>query len=502
VKPVDNLVIVGSGFAAWASACMLARATAGRIQLSVIAAGDANDGIDELLGSCRPSLLATHRAFGIDEPSFMRATSATFKLGTSMHDWRAPGDSYVHAFGDIGARLDSVPFHQLMNRVRLASQPVPRPEECSLAAMAARAGRFAHPSADSRSVNSTYDYAYQFDAIAATGYFRTLAQRDGVRVYAGELRDVIVREDGFIGALVLDSGERIGGQLFLDCTGADCRLLGQALGVPFDSWSQWLPCDRVLRRRSPRAGAVPPLTSAAAGATGWRLRLPLPSEDVEALFYSSNHCGDEQAARELGAEGASAAAFASGRRRRFWAGNCIAIGAAAGNLDPLAGVSVQLIYDSIARLLTLFPHDDCAPAIVGEYERLSTLQYERARDFTALPFHLSQREDSAFWRQCRTMALPEQLEYRLRLFRHGGRFAQFDDELFDESDWVSVLLGQGLWPQRPDPLTLSMNVDQLAQRIHRMSDIMRRAAEALPMHREYLEERGLAVAQVARVPSR
>jgi tryptophan 7-halogenase len=503
VKPVEQVVIVGSGFAAWASACMLARATAGRVTVSVVAADLDDDGSDELLGSCRPAVLAAHRNFGIEEPAFMRASGATYKLATVMHDWRVPGDSYIHAFGDIGARLDSVPFHQLMNRVRLASQPVPRPEECSLAAMAARGGRFAHPAAEASSVNSTYDYACHFDAAAATAYFRGLAQRHGVRLHAGRLREVSIREPGFIETLVLDGGERIGAQLFLDCSGAGSRLLGQALGVPFDSWRQWLPCDRVVHLRAPRAGDPPPMTATAATATGWRLRVPLQSEDVHALFYASEHCSDEQAARELGGMAAtlSPASFVSGRRRRFWYGNCVAIGAAAGNVDPLAQVSAQLIQDSIVRLLQLFPHEDCAPGIVGEYERLTTLQYQRARDFAVLPFRLSQREDSSFWKQCRSLPLPDELEYRLQLFGHGGRLARFDDELFDESDWVSVLLGQGLWPQRADPLTLSMDVGQLIQRIQRMREVMRRAAEALPPHRQYLDQLGLRNAAAPLVPA-
>ena len=502
MKPVESVVIVGSGFAAWASACLLSRAMVGRVSVSVVASGD-DDGRDGLWGVCRPAILGVHRAFGIGEPAFMRATSATFSLGTQMRDWHATGAAYLHAFGDIGARLDSVPFHQLMNRVRLTSRPVPPPEECSLAAMAAKLGRFAHPSTDSRSVNSTYDYAFQFDGGAATSFFRDLAQRQGVRVYPGSLRDVSVGEDGFIQALVLESGERIGAQLFLDCSGAASRLLGQALDVPFESWERWLPCDRVRYLRAPRAGDPPPFISATARPAGWRLRLSLQSEDLQALFYASQHVSEEAAAREIGDSGMASRAvqFTSGRRRRFWSGNCIAIGAAAGTVDPVAGVSVQLVYDAVVRLLGLFPQADCSPAIVGEYERLTALQYQRARDFASVPYRLSRRDDSTFWRERSQAPLPEELQYRLDVFGHGGRFARYDDELFEESDWVSALLGQGMWPRRPDPLTLSMDVDALEQRIQRMREVMRRAAEALPTHGQYLGQLRLTNSATGNIPA-
>ncbi|MEJ0086260.1 MAG: tryptophan halogenase family protein [Pseudomonadota bacterium] len=508
-KPVDSILIAGSGFAAWASAAMLARATAGRVALRVAAdRPDADTRIEELMGSCRPAVAAAHYGLDIDESGFMRATGATFKLATVFQDFRAPGESYLHAFGDIGARLDSVAFHQLLNRARLAHEPIPRPDQCSLAAVAARAGRFTHPAADNRSVTSTYDYAYQFDVAAATAYFRALAERQGVRMLAGHIRDVGVGADGFLQSVTLEGGERVTAQLFLDCSGAHSRLLGQALGVPFDSWSRWLPCDRVVHLRTARAGDPPPATLARACAVGWQLQLPLQSQDVHALFYASAHCTDEAAARELGKSLGlvpdalpASATLASGRRRKFWVGNCMAIGAAGGVVDPLASTSVQLIYNAIARLTSLLPQQDCAAGLVGEYERLTTLEYERALEFAALPYCTSLRVDSPFWRACRAMSPPPILDYRLKLFRRGGRLAAFDDELFEESDWVSVLLGQGVWPALPDPLTLSLDAAQLASQTRRMAEIMRQAAEAMPTHQRYLEQLGISGGSAPRTGS-
>jgi len=492
-KPVDSILIVGSGFAAWASAAMLARATRARLAITVVAAApDPQD--DELLGSCRPAILRTHAELGIDEPGFMRATRATFKLGTELRDWSSPGHSFVHAFGDIGARLDSVAFHQLLNRARLAGKAVPGVDEFSLAAQAVRAGRFAHPAEDRRSVASTFSYAYHFDANAATDYLRALATRQGVRQAAGQLRDVRRHEDGQLRSVKLDSGEELDAQFFIDCSGASSQLLGQALDVPFDSWSHWLPCDRVVQLRVARATPAPAASVTAAHAAGWSLSLPLQGEDLRAAFYSSAHLDDGAAALLLGADPAVAIPASRervcGRRRRFWVGNCVAIGAAAAVPDALASMSAQLVYDSVQRLVELFPHAQVGERVIAEYERRTALQYERVRDFAALHYALSGRNDSVFWRECREASVPETLDYRLKLFRKGGRMPAFDHEVYDESDWVSVLLGLGAWPEKAEPLTLGMIPEQLFQRIERMRKIMREAALAMPAHDAYLQKLG------------
>ena len=497
-RPIESILIVGSGLAAWASAALLARATGGRVAIRVVAdAAQPDVDCETTMASCRPDVLQVHDSLGIDEVAFMRATSATFKLATEFRDWNSPGKSYLQGFSDIGARLDAVPFHQLLNRMRLAGESMVSPDEYSLAAVAARAGRFTHPSTDKRSIGSTYSYAYHFDVAAAAEYLKSLAQRQGVRHLQGHVLDVSVREDGHVQSVKLDSGEQAGAQLFLDCSGTNSRLLGQALGVPFDSWQRWLPCDRAVLSRIPRAGDPAPATVASARAAGWRLSVPLQGFDLNAFFYASGSGTEDQAAGELaGSSGPSgdirSMAFASGRRREFWVGNCVAIGAAGALVDPLGSTGLQLTCNAIARLIGLFPHEDCPPAVVSEFNRVTAVEHECARDFAALHYCTSSRNDSSFWRECRNMCPPEQLEYKLKLFRHSGHLAPFDDELFDASEWVNALLGQDVWPMHPYPLTLSLDVRELVTRTGRMHQLMRQAADQMPVHRLYLERLGIA----------
>src|SRR3954466_7484539 len=134
-RAIDSVLIAGSGFAAWASAALLARVTAGRVTLRVVSAGaEPGSASEALMGSCRPEIPAAHYALGIEEPAFMSAAAATFNLGTIFQEWNGPGSSYVHGYGDIGARLGPVAFHQILSRMRLAGAPIPSPDECSLAA--------------------------------------------------------------------------------------------------------------------------------------------------------------------------------------------------------------------------------------------------------------------------------------------------------------------------------------------------------------------------------
>jgi tryptophan halogenase len=178
--------------------------------------------------------------------------------------------------------------------------------------------------------------------------------------------------------------------------------------------------------------------------------------------------------------------FVTGRRRKFWNRNCVALGLAAGFLEPLESTSIYLIQSGIARLLSLFPDRTFNDVEIDEYNRLSELQMEQIRDFIILHYKLTQREDAPFWRHCGSMEVPQTLTRKINLFRRRGRFVRYQDELFTEDSWLAVMLGQNLKPERYDPLVDMVPQDNTVATLDRMQALVRQVAEGLPGHEDFI----------------
>lgn len=494
--PVRSVLIVGEGVAAWFAALVLKKTGMGMLDIRVMPGrGTAQAAEDELLGSTLPQLGPVHAGLGIDEAGLLRATRGTYKLGTEYLDWGAPGERYVQAFGDLGARLDSIRFHQLLARLHAAGERVDI-NEYSVAAQAARLNHFAHPAQDPRSPASTYSYAVHFDSRAYADQLRALAERLGVVALGGRLAGVQRRADGFIESVSPEGGEPVRAELFIDATGHAGELIG-ALGVGFESWAQWLPVDRAIVGAIPRELSAPVVTRVSAHAAGCHVSIPLQDGNLTGFIHRGGELSTEQALlawqEQAGTRDVAARVvdLAQGRRERCWSHNCIAIGASATVLEPQACAGVQLIHSGLMRLLSLFPDRHCDRVLADEYNRVMAEEQECIRDLVILHYHATRRDDSDFWRECRSMSLPGTLAHKIGLFRHRGVVRQRDEETFGESDWTQVFLGQGIWPERIDPLAAALDLAQLRQQVERMRQIVRRTADALPPHETYLGKSGI-----------
>jgi len=489
---LKRIVIVGGGTAGWMTAAALADAV-GRACAIVLVESE-QIGIVGVGEATIPPIKVFNRKLGLDEAEFLRATHGTFKLGIEFVDWTQPGHRYFHPFGRFSADFDQVPLHHYWIRERHRGDGGDL-GDYSMAWQAARRGRFDKPLRDPRRVQSTFDYAYHFDAAEYGGFLRGKAEAWGARRIEGRIVDATLNgESGFVESVRLEDGQVVEGDLFIDCSGFRGLLIEQALGTGYEDWRHWLPCDRALAvpcEHGPEG--LSPYTRATARHAGWQWRIPLQHRVGNGHVYCSAFVDDDEAARTLmdHLEGKALAEprplrFVTGRRKKFWNRNVVAIGLAAGFMEPLESTSIQLVQTGINRLLALLPDRNHDPAPAEEFNRLTGAEYERIRDFLILHYHANRREDSEFWRARAAMRIPETLAWKIKHWRRAGRLVAEPYELFQNPNWLAVLEGQLGLPQGYDPRAdLRPQVDA-ARVLAGIRRVAGEAAEAMPRHERFI----------------
>jgi tryptophan halogenase len=270
-------------------------------------------------------------------------------------------------------------------------------------------------------------------------------------------------------------------------------LIEQALNTGYEDWTHWLPCDRAVAVACDSAGALTPYTRSTAHSAGWQWRIPLQHRIGNGYVYCSRFISDDAATATLLAhlDGKAQAEprvlrFTTGRRKKFWNRNCIALGLASGFLEPLESTSIHLIQKGLTHLLNLFPGRNCARVVADEFNRLAIAEYERIRDFIILHYKATTREDAPLWQYCGNMQIPEALDYKIRQFRNSGRIVRYGGELFAASNWLAVLMGQQLWPEHYDPLMDQRDVAAVQANLRGVLRTIRQAVDAAPRHEDYL----------------
>ena len=490
--PIRNIVIAGGGTAGWMAAAALARMqNNGVTKVTLIESEEI--GIVGVGEATIPPIKIFNAMLGIDENEFLRATQGSFKLGIEFAGWQREGASYVHPFGAFGSDINGIKFHQIWLKLRAAGIPVPL-SDLSLCIVAAKHNRFDRATGDPRSVLSQLDYAYHFDASLYAKFLRAYAEARGVGREEGKIARVEQRpEDGFIAALVMEDGRRIEGDLFLDCTGFRGLLIEQTLQSGYEDWSHWLPCNRAMAVPSERTAPLLPYTRSTARAAGWQWRIPLQHRTGNGYVYCSDYISDDAAAETLLAnlDGKPLAEprplrFSTGMRKRAWVKNCVALGLASGFMEPLESTSIHLVQIGISKLLALFPDRNFAAHERDEYNRLTAIQWAQIRDFLILHYKQTARDGSDFWRYCANMSVPDTLTRKMELFGSTGRLFRYDDELFTDASWTAVMIGQGLIPERYDPLADTVADRDIRDMVGRMSDAFQQAARAMPTHEAYI----------------
>jgi tryptophan 7-halogenase len=488
---IRRIVIVGGGTAGWMAAALLAKALGAGVAIRLVESAEIGTvGVGE---ATIPQIRHINRFLGLDEDDMLRAVHGTYKLGVQLDGFGRLGDSYLHAFGDLGLPLGLTPFHHYWLRSRSRAD-APDLWAYSLNAAAAAENRFAPLESVPNSPIGGIRYAYHFDASRYAQYLREHIAPGAVQRIEGKVVDVRLRAgDGFIESLQLDNGEIVEGDFFIDCSGFRGLLIEGALNTGYENWQHWLPCDRALAVASAPGGPMRPYTQASARTAGWQWRIPLRHRVGNGHVYCSRFISDDEAAAQLLANLETEALgdprplrFVTGMRALAWNRNCLALGLAAGFMEPLESTSIHLVQSGINRLLAMFPDRHCEQQLVDEYNRQTRFEYERVRDFLILHYKATERTDTPFWQQCGAMDIPPALTRRIELFRRTGMIFREADELFTESGWVQVLLGQRIEPERHHPLADALTAEQLDGFLADIRTLVGRAKNTLPPHHEFV----------------
>lgn len=493
---IKSIVIVGGGSAGWMAAAALGQILGPDYASITLIESDAigTVGVGE---ATIPQIGIFNRMLGIEENEFVRRTKGTFKLGIEFVDWGDIGERYFHPFGKYGVDMEGVSFHAFWQRLS-GESGFTDIGDFSLMALAARQNRFMRPLTDApKSPLSGIAYAFQFDAGLYAAFLRELAENKGVIREEGRVVSVQRHgETGHIESVTLDDGRSINGELFIDCSGFRGLLIGEALGVAYKDWSNWLPANRALAVPCARTAApLTPFTRSTARKAGWQWRIPLQHRTGNGMVYCSDFMSEDEAATTLLAnlDGEALAdprpiRFTTGHRAKFWEGNTVALGLSAGFMEPLESTSLWMIQTGIARLLANFPDRHFDAATRDRYNRLMIEESELIRDFLVLHYKVTRRDDSAFWRHCRHMPIPDRLAEKIAVFEATGRAFREHEELFNDTSWFAVMTGQGLQPRRFDPVAEVLSLEETRGRLKHIRSAIAASADYLPSHEQFIAE--------------
>ncbi|HEY7006667.1 MAG TPA: tryptophan 7-halogenase [Sphingomicrobium sp.] len=447
-----------------------------------------------------PSLAAMHRLLGLDERLVLNVCQAVPMVGQRFSNWAKGASPFLLAYDDEPPPGADLTFTQYWAKGALEGLRVGL-EDFSLGSACARLNNVPVASEDSATLSASY--GYHLDAPLYSELAKQLALRLGVEAVASGVRNVDVEGDTIAGIGLAD-GTRLTADLYLDASGREGRLIGRLASAEFESWSEWLPCDRMFVGNAPRLPRLPAFSQVSAFHGGWVGLFPLQSRTPVVAVYESDIVGDAELAElasviarmPIGGD-AVVSELRPGMQRAPWIGNCIAIGEAAIAVDPIDAVELQVTHGCISHLMTLFP------ATAGEfpeaeaYNQSITRFGSNLRDFQAAHYLLNRRFDDRFWDRLREATLPAGLERKVDMFGARAIVPLNDDESFHEPIWSALLLGCGVVPHGYDP-----RVDNLPDAAHiekvqkRLRDVAE-AARRMPSVEQFLGLDQPATAQVS-----
>jgi tryptophan halogenase len=501
------VVIAGGGTAGWLAAFSLAKRLGTQLDITLVES--------DLIGTVGvgeatiPTIKSFHSLMEIDEREFMVATQATFKLGIWFDDWASIGDKYIHSFGVIGQGSWMAEFHEYWLELHAQGRGGDLEDYC-LEWKAAKQCKFA-----TQVGKAHLNYAYHLNATAYAQFLRGKSEALGARRVEGKIAKINVSaQSGNIESLDLESGANVAGDVFIDCTGFRALLIGETLGIGYEDWGHWLAADSAWAVQTGSTQAPAPYTRSMAHPDGWQWRIPLQHRTGNGIVYGSRFCSDDEARSRLMANLTGPAIteprqikFRTGRRLQPWHRNCIALGLAAGFLEPLESTSIHLITTALIRLMRLFPFSGEFEQQAERFNTESRFEWEEVRDFIILHYKLTRRDDSAFWNFYRQMEVPRNVTHRIEIFRKNGYVWPDKVNLFRVDSWLQVLMGQGVFPETHHRATRIPGIAGLEETLAQMRATVASNLAQMPDHQAFIDRYcaipgSSAAAAVAQVGSR
>ena len=477
-RAIRSILVAGGGITGLSAALAFAKALP-RVRMAVLDLPPDPAALADRMPGTMASIHHFHRRIAIEEVDLVRAGAASHIIGQRIENW---GGDWFHVHGDYGLPGTPGPFHLIWLRAWQDRKTLPFHDYSAPAALAA-AGKFVHPDPNPASPLHAFDYGLRIDPELYRNYLSAHAERHRIARARGEIGGVERREDGGLAAILLKDGRRFEADLFVDAAGPSAPLRS-TLDQHFESWSEALPCDRLLMKAW--AGGDPsPTDIVSATPWGWRWLSPFPGGRVEGFVYSSAMSVEREARGAAGAE-AELIALTPGRRPEPWRRNVLAIGDAAVAVDPLHWTNLHLAHKAIARALDLLPGSDCHPLALREYNRLTGIETERVRDYLALHYLASTRRFGPFWKASARRTKPEGLALTLRQWESRSSLPFFEEESFNRESWIAALLGMGVLPKRIDYRAMALDGGQCVAALERIAGEIATLPARLPSYPDYL----------------
>lgn len=490
-NPLRSICIVGGGTAGWMAAALLSNILRGsETKITLVESPDiATIGVGE---ATVPSFMAFLASAKIDTKEFVEATAGTFKLGIRFDNWYQQNHQFFHPFGKIGRRIDGHDFYQVWLKTLVQGETTRLMDHAPSAVMAEH-NKFMIEQHLSQTPLASYNYALHLDAVMAARYLRTIAQARGVERIEATVSEVGLDQRKFIQRINLNNGQQIEADFFIDCTGFAGLLIEKTLKTGYENWANYLPCNRAVAVQTENTGEPAPFTVATARAAGWTWRIPLRHRTGNGYVFASDYCSDDDAIQMLlnVVEGKllnepRVIPFVTGKRKKIWNNNCLALGLASGFLEPLESTAIHLIYRTLVHFIRHFPDRDFSPLEQELCNQSIDRDYLEIRDFIILHYCTSKRTDTAFWQWCQTMPVPESLQEKLEQFRQRGHLKPDPDHLFGVDSWSSILEGMHLRPQKYHPLLDALDAAKLGQSLEQGKNTILETVKKLPSQGEFL----------------